>query len=101
MFDAATVGQIPDEGVRGFFVPVQAFVAPGDHQAVIDAFIDDALDGAFHIAEIEHHALVVQLPAQYHVGNPAFTYQAPGRVQIGEINHGEVVDKEMIHDRPG
>ena len=99
--DPATVGQDPGEGIRALLGPGQARVAPGNDQAMVHPLIDDPFNGPLDVGEVEHHALFVKLAAQHHVHDPALAHQAPAGVEVGKVNHGEVVDKEVVHRESG
>src|SRR5690606_35472617 len=101
MLDVAAASERPSVGVGRFLVPLQAFVAPRDHQPVVNPFVNQPFDGALDVAEVKDHSLVVQFSSQYHIGNPAFANQSSSGIPIGEINHSEVVDKEMVHGGSG
>ena len=57
-----------------------------------------ALDAALHLAEIEHHPLVVEAAGQLDVEQPAFAEKAAFGVEIGEIDDGESLDEQYGHN---
>ena len=81
--DLAAVCQGPGE-MSGAVAPCKATCAGRYHESVVYPLVDHPFDGALHVAEIEHHALLIQLAAQHDVGN-----QVPN-IEISAVDwHGD------------
>lgn len=65
----------------------------GNQQAVVDLGIDQLFDLFLDMAEIKHHALLIERSGKFDIDNPGFTDQTSSLVEIGNVDHGQVVYK--------
>lgn len=76
---------------------LQARVIGGYQQLVVELLVDCPLDRLFDLAEIKHHALVVQIAVEFDVRLPAFPDQAAGGTQVRTIDYRQPVYEEYGH----
>lgn len=99
MLNTTAVFEGPGEVALGAGLGPQVGCVRRIGQAVINGLVNEPFDGLLDRAEIEHHALLVQIARKFYVYDPALTDQSATGVKEGEVDHSQIFDKKSIHAR--
>ena len=67
---------------------------------MIQRLINNILYLLFHMTEIKHHTLLIELSGQYDIYYPAFTEQTAAIIKIGEVDDAEIIYEKLGHVGP-